>query len=97
MTKPNDLRIAINKNLYGACSSMVAYINDIEVGRASRFHENGKLAWTIGPTGFDGCDDFDLNISFNPEKFTNEAMLERVETLLRFSLSAAEAFRKEAA
>jgi hypothetical protein len=92
-----DLRIAINKNLYGACSSMVAYLNNVEIGRAARFHRDGKLAWDIGPTGFEGADDFDLHIEFNPKHFTNEAMLERVETLLRFSLAAAEAFWKEAA
>lgn len=97
MTKQTDLRIAINKNLYGDCSSIVAYRNHEEIGRAARFHRDGKLAWDIGPTGFEGADDFDLHIQFDPQHFTNEAMIERVEALLRFSLSAAEAFCKEAA
>ena len=97
MTKQTDLRIAINKNLYGSCSSLVAYISNIEVGRASMFHRNGKLVWEIGPTGFEGADDFDLTLEFVPEEITQEAMLDRVETTLRFAISAARAFGKEAA
>lgn len=97
MTDTTDLRIAINKNLYGVCSSIVAYRADVEIGRAARFHRDGKLSWDIGPTGFEGCDDFDVQLDFIPETITNEAMLERVETLLRFTLSAADAFGREAA
>lgn len=97
MTKPTDLRIAINKNLYGSCSSIVAYLDNIEVGRASMFHRDGKLVWDIGPTGFEGADDFDLSLEFTPEQFIQEDMLSRVETALRFSISAARAFGKEAA
>jgi hypothetical protein len=96
MTKPDDLRIAVNKNLYGCCSSIVAYLNDSEVGRAAMFHRDGKLVWEIGPSGFEGADDFDLTLEFIPEQFTSEAMLDRVETALRFSLSAADAFRRAA-
>lgn len=97
MTKPTDLRIAVNKNLYGSCSSIVAYLNDQEVGRASMSHRGGKLVWDIGPSGFEGADDFDLTLEFVPEEITQEAMLDRVETTLRFSISAARAFGKEAA
>lgn len=97
MTQPTDLRIAINKNLYGDCSSIIAYRDNVEIGRAARFHREGKLVWEIGPTGFEGADDFDIQIEFVPETITNESMIERVETALRFSLSAADAFGKEAA
>lgn len=97
MTKPTDLRIAINKNLYDSCSSLVAYIDNIEVGRASMFHRGGKLVWDIGPTGFEGADDFDLTLEFVPEQFIQEDMLNRVETALRFSVGVALEFGKEAA
>jgi len=97
MTKPTDLRIAINKNLYGSCSSIVAYLDNQEAGRASMFHRDGKLVWDIGPSGFEGADDFDLTLEFPPGQFIQEDMLSRVETALRFSISAARAFGKEAA
>lgn len=61
------------------------------------FHRGGKLVWDIGPTGFEGADDFDLSLEFTPEQFIQEDMLSRVETALRFSISAARAFGKEAA
>jgi hypothetical protein len=91
------LRIARNFNLYKCCSSIVAYLSDVEAGRASMYHRRGKLVWEIGPTGFEGADDFDLTLEFVPEEITQEAMLDRVETALRFSISAAMAFGKEAA
>lgn len=97
MTAPTNLRIARNFNLYKCCSSVVAYVDDLEVGRAAMFHRNGKLVWDIGPTGFEGADDFDLTLEFVPEEITQEAMLDRVETALRFSISAALAFGKQAA
>ena len=97
MTKPTDLRISRNSDLYSCCKSIVAYIDNQEVGRAAMFHRNGKLVWDIGPTGFEGADDFDLTLEFIPEQFIQEDMLNRVETALRFSISAARAFGKEAA
>jgi hypothetical protein len=96
MTKLADLRIARNSDLYSCCRSIVAYIDNVEAGRAAMFHRDGKLVWEIGPSGFEGADDFDLTLEFIPEQFTIEAMLDRVETALRFSLSAADAFRRAA-
>lgn len=97
MNRQADLRIARNSDLYGCTRSIVAYLDNIESGRASMFHRDGQLVWEIGPTGFDGADDFDLTLQFIPETITREAMLDRVETALRFSISAAQAFGKEAA
>jgi len=97
MTAATNLRIARNYNLYRVCSNIVACVDDVEVGRAAMFHAGGKLEWSIGPTGFEGADDFALTLLFVPEEITQEAMLDRVETALRFAISAAMAFGMEAA
>lgn len=97
MTKQTDLRIARNADLYNCCKLIVAYIDNNEAGRASMFHRGGKLVWDIGPSGFEGADDFDLTLEFVPEEITQQAMLDRVEVSLRFAISAALAFGKEAA
>ena len=97
MTKQTDLRIARNADLYNCCKLIVAYIDNNEAGRASMFHRGGKLVWDIGPSGFEGADDFDLTLEFTPGQFIQEDMLNQVETALRFSISAAQAFGKEAA
>lgn len=90
-------RIARNRNLYGACSSIVAYRDNVEIGRAAMFHRDGKLVWEIGPSGFEGADTFDLQLEFTPQAFIREDMLDSVETALRLSISAAAESQKEAA
>lgn len=90
------LRISRNRDLYGACKSIVAYRDNVEIGRASMFHRDGHLVWEIGPEGFAGADAFALELDFDLSTITREDMLDRVETALRLSISAAET-TKEAA
>jgi hypothetical protein len=95
MSKPTELRIAINKNLYGDCASIVAYRDNVEIGRAVK-GAYPKPNWLIGPSGIPNADDFDITLEISPA-WTVEQMLVKVETALRLSISAAEAFGKVAA
>lgn len=92
----HTLRIARNRNLYGSCKSIVAYRDDVEIGRAGMFHRDGKLSWDVGPSGFEGTEAFDITLDFDPATTTCEAMLDRVETALRLSISAAETMKEAA-
>jgi hypothetical protein len=90
-----DIRIAINKNMYGDCSSIVAYRDNVEIGRAVK-GAYPKPNWLIGPSGIPNADDFDITIEIRPT-WTVEETLAKVETALRLSISAAEADGRRAA
>lgn len=90
-----DFRIARNFDLYGHCKSVVAYRDDIEIGRAV-LGVYPKPNWLIGPSGIPNADDFDIELAFDPERTTQAEMLDKVDTMLRFSISAAESFRRAA-